>query len=389
MAPFELLRRCPAITVGIAALVVYATIALWLGVQTGADTGRYLTAAEQPFGPWEGKAASYAGYVMVVALVERTLGLAGLIALQVVVAAVAVLAVFDLARQLLGTIAGAVAGLLMAVNLEAAAWHSYVLTDSLYLSLVAITVWTVHLAAERATLGTCVGAVVVTLFAASLRPTGWILVPIVALYLVWRQPWRRLTKVLTATVVLVGFITAMVSIPVFADGVDAEGPTRMLYEGRIQWAPEDARIDMPPPSSDDDSLAAGVRYAIDHPVATTQLVVARPLRSLVGVRPYYSTLHNAWLIAYLVPVYAFASVGAWVARCQPLTRLLLATAGAHLALIAATFADDNGRFLQHLLPMLLVLAGVGFAALLDRVIRRDPHAAAGPTDGASPASAAP
>lgn len=377
MIPWNFVRRRPAIIVAIVTLLVATVMTLVSGVRLGGDSTRYLEASEHLLNPpWPGKSASYTGYVLIVAL-SRPVGLVGLVALQVIVAAVASIALFDIGRQLSGVFAGLASGLLFAVNIKIASWHAYVLTDSMYISFVVIAVWAVHWAVERRTVAAYATATVITVFTASLRPTGWILVPVVASYWVWRLTDSALIRSTATVAIAVAFGLMVLTTPLLADGVSAENPTRMLYEGRVQWAPEEARILMPDAATDDDSLAAGIRYLTQHPVESARLALARVVRSLTAVRPYFSTIHNWAIIGYLAPVYMLAIFGSSRVWRQPLFGLMAAVIVAHMAIVAATFADYDGRFLLYVLPLIITLAGVGISQILP------PRWIAGPsgTDG--------
>lgn len=156
----------------------------------------------------------------------------------------------------------------------------------------------------------------------------------------------------------------VLTVPLLTRGVSAENPTRMLYEGRVQWAPDEARMPMPVADEDDDSLVAGLRYLTQHPVDSARLALARVVRSLTAVRPYYSTIHNWAIIAYMTPVYILAIVGSARVWKQPLVGLIAAVVVTHMAIVAATFADYDGRFLLYVLPLIIALAGVGVSQIV-------------------------
>lgn len=58
-------------------------------------------------------------------------------------------------------------------------WHAYVLTESIYISMVVLTTWTVYRAWTRRGIWYA-AAVGTAALAAAVRPTGWLLLPIVA-----------------------------------------------------------------------------------------------------------------------------------------------------------------------------------------------------------------
>ncbi|MCA1554641.1 MAG: hypothetical protein LC737_09715, partial [Chloroflexi bacterium] len=66
-------------------------------------------------------------------------------------------------------------------NPEVALWNAYILNESLYASLVVIAVWFIYRAGERRGLRYLLAGAIV-LFAASIRPHGWSLVPSAGVY---------------------------------------------------------------------------------------------------------------------------------------------------------------------------------------------------------------
>src|SRR5207244_60238 len=119
--------------------------------------------------------------------------LGGVVLTQMVVAALALLAQYDLGRRLAGSLGGVVAGALLALNPEIARWHAFILTDSLYISLVILACWAIHRAAARRG-GWYASAFALVVAAALMRPNGWVFFPIAAGYWSFRalsSPGRR------------------------------------------------------------------------------------------------------------------------------------------------------------------------------------------------------
>lgn len=341
-------------------LLIGALVAALSGVRMGGDSVRYLLAWDVILsGSWPGKSASYPGYVVTVAVL-RVFGPWAVVAVQIAAAGLASLALFDLATRLYDRRAGLIAGVLFAINLKIASWHAYILTDSLYISSLVLTVWAVERARVEGTVGRYLAAATLTLYTASLRPTGWLVVVIVVGYLVWHLPMRRKARALAAGAAVASAIAVVAVMPAVGGAVDAESPTRMLYEGRVQWAPPEARMTMPGPNDETDvSLGAGLAYVLDYPSSTAELAVRRVIRSLISIRPYFSAVHNLAIVLYLLPVYLMALVGLRLALLRSLGLLMASVFAVHMIVVAGTFADYDGRFLLHVLPIVLAMAGVG------------------------------
>jgi hypothetical protein len=100
------------------------------------------------------------------------LGAIGAVLFQAVAAACATLALYDLGRQIGGRLAGVLGAAFFVVNYDIARWHQYVLTDSLYISMVVVTTWAVHRASERGGVS-YLGAGVLIAITALVRPNRW------------------------------------------------------------------------------------------------------------------------------------------------------------------------------------------------------------------------
>lgn len=329
------------------------------GVRPAGDTSRYVEGA-QALLAGDGvppDALPYSGYVVVVAA-TRSIGLSqtAVIVLQIICAAAAVVAVHHTARSLAGPRAGALAALGLSLNADLWTWHLYVLTDSLYITAVAAASWLLHRALEQDSVSSWMAALAATAVMVSLRPNGWVVLAVFAAYVAWRLlPRGRLVGALAVLLLVVA--AAAQAPPLQAD--DNVQAAKMLREGVVNWGDRSTSRSMPGDVAAVQDVRTALAYAAQEPVAVLQLAGARAGTELAHVRSYYSSIHNAGIVAFLLPLYTMALVGAWSQRRHPLTWLLTLVAGVHLLIVAGTFADYDGRFLLYSVPALTVLAGCG------------------------------
>jgi hypothetical protein len=364
-------RYAPYLVLTMVLLTSAAVVITWAvvgGVQFGSDSARYLEGgrrllAGEPLPP---KAANYIGYVVLVGVFDRVgLGAAGVIALQIVTAAMASLFLFDLGRRLAGPWAGVAAAALFGGHLDLVRWHTYLLTDSLYISGVVIFAWAAHRAVEAGGYWYGLG-VALALVAAAIRPNGWVLIPMVAVYWLLRCVRPRGTAFAISVAVVIGFVVLVTFAPGLRAGVDQESPGRLLAQGVVIWGAPDTWVAMPVGAGESEGIGAVLRYAAVHPLATAGVAIRRVGWELLHGRPYYSVAHNFLIAAVLGPTYVLAVWGIRRAGAHPLGAWLVSLFAAHLGIVALTFADYDGRFLLYGLPMLMVLAGVGTTSLLNR-----------------------
>jgi 4-amino-4-deoxy-L-arabinose transferase-like glycosyltransferase len=329
--------------------IVNLALFAWMGVRHGGDTTRYLSSADdllagRPFagpGGWV-----YFGYNGLIALCEAGgVGQVGLILVQILVAALATLALYDLGRQLAGPLAGLLAGGFFILDYDIAQWHTYVLTDSLYISLVALATWMVHRAAGGGMRRHLEALVVVTL-AALIRPNGWILIPIAAIYWIARtrlSAGRKYAAALSVSLLCVSVAVTIVVTQLMprAQRSSAATPGQPANSQRLPFVP---------------ALAA--RYSLD---ATR--IPGRLVATLLHVQKTFSFWHNAAIVAVVGVVYPLAAWGFIRTRRRPLSRLMAVVIGGHLFIVAVTFADRDGRYLLYSFPLMVVFAAGGAAAL--------------------------
>ena len=320
-----------------------------MGVRHGGDTPRYLSAAEdllagRAFGGPGGWV--YVGYNGLIAFCETIgVGQVGLILVQILVAALATLALYDLGRQLAGPVAGLLAGGFFILDYDIAQWHVYVLTDSLYISLVALATWMVHRAVGGGMRRYLEAAGVLTL-AALIRPNGWILIPIAAIY--WIARTRLGVRYKYAAALGVSLLCAGVAVAIVMTQLGPRSqlaPTdRATLEARSQRLPF-ARV-------------ITIRGGLD-PIESSR----RLANVLLHVQSTFSFWHNAALLAVVAVVYPLAVWGFVRARKKSVSRLMAVVIAGHLFIVAVTFNDRDGRYLLYSFPLMMVLAAGGAVAL--------------------------
>lgn len=365
-------RRLAAILAGIAllALVVQADLLTRVGVVRGVDTARYLDGADrlQQWEPLVGEQWLYSGYVALVAVVRAVgLGLAGVVALQVVAHLGAAAALFLVGRRAYSTAAGAAAAVLWVGSPDFTrflGWQAYVLTDALYAASLAFVLLA---AAHSRTTGRrpLIVLAAVVAVSAALRPSGWLVVAVVTAALSVRVralPWQAVGIVLAMCFPILATVLLPSDASVIGD------PAADLREGRVfrsgvgydEW-----QLAMPAGDGDRSALS----YVVAHPVDALRLALARVGAEAIHARPTYGTARNAVLATWAVVMWTLGLVGLVVRWRDPLVRLSAALVFAHLAVVAVTFADPDGRFLIHVLAPLAVLAAIGSVAIGRAVAR--------------------
>jgi len=355
------------IVLGVVFLGINGIVWAHYGIMRGGDSPRYESGSQNLLQgkPLQGKQVFYPGYIAVVALAQWLgAGPVGVVAIQIALSGVAALALYDLGCRLSGPIAGFLAALFFAANPDIAQWNTYILPDSLYISAVILTVWSIYNACLRKGFW-YLGAALIAIATASIRPNGWILIPIAGLY--WaliinsRKSIRWLSISLTIAVLVVILLTSLGSRTFFS----TRNPFQMLLRGEVVWGYEDWQLRMPSGGeTSDKGLVAILRYAIQHPIAAIRLAIYRVGACLAHLRPYYSFRRNLVLFVFIGPLYIFGQYGFMRHWRDRLAILLTSVIAGHLLIVALTFADWDGRFLVYVLPLIGIFSACGAEGIL-------------------------
>lgn len=338
-----------------------------IGVQMGEDSPLYVDGARALLGGegLEARQPSYLGYISLVALAEwLRVGLIGLAVIQVAIATIAAAVVYRIAAELAGPAAGALSVVLLTIDAHTNRWHAYVLSDSVFASLLVVAAWLAYRPGAR------LAAAALLVVAAFVRPEGWFVIPAVAIYWVWRDVsrpavrWAALAGVAACCALLVVLVA-----PRLSGNLQAVGPGEMLRSGQTIWDYDGWRLAMPDePVADSAWGSAGraIDYAVKHPVSTVALMLARLGVHVLHLRPFYSAAHNVVIAAWLLPVYALGAYACWRLRHHGLMRWCLVVIATQALVVALTHADWDGRYLAHVLPLWYPLAAGGLVYSMAR-----------------------
>jgi hypothetical protein len=334
------------------------------GIRPGGDTPRYVVAAANLAAGrlvLDYSTLFHSGYVSLIALSESVgAGFAGVVGLQLACAALATFALFALADEMAGHVAGTLAAIFFVADLDLAMWHVYLLTDSIYTSLVILTTWLVHRAVGRGGRA-YVGAAIAVVATASIRPNGYLFFPVAAIYWVGRTRLAPRTKIAAACLLTV----AVASVVVIAAWQRSRSP--LPPPDRVGKTYLDLRDNTVVVGEWMDWL--GLREGGDR-TRLARTVGNRVLGLFLHVRWYDSTRHKAIVYASLGVIYPLALAGLIRLRRRPLALLMSAVIAGHVAIVAVTFNDKDGRYLQYILPLIAVFAASGASAVVSRLWRR-------------------
>jgi len=349
------------------------------GVQYNIDSYRLLEGAEHFLddGTLGYKQIDYSGYLIILAFVKLIgLRLETVVIIQLIMALVSSWFLFDLGKRITGSsLAGIIAAGLYLANPFICIWHLYILTESLYTSLLIISVWALARAVQKRTIKYYLLSIAVVCITASIRPNGWILFPIMFCAFLVFSKLKQYIKWSGVFIIIILFVLSISSLPILNKAVQnvalEEAPiNKVLTNGEVVFGHEELRLEMPEDSSlTNKNWTESYMYIIRHPLACGKLAVYRITSELFQInRNWFSLAYQIRMWFWLLPAYLLAIFGFIYYKKQATMKIVLIIIMAHLLIIGLTYADHEHRFLNYFLPLIYLFSACGSVYLLNKCL---------------------
>lgn len=287
----------------------------------------------------------------------------GIVLAQMALSGLAAAALYGAVRRLAGGRRGAAAvatGLLVGWP-DVQQFNSYLLTESLFISLSVLSFWAlVRVRGGGWRAGALLGALLV--LAALARPNGFVvggaaaLAGLAALY-ARRRPWFWAA---------VG--AGVLAVPLLLRALDRQLVTYFIVEtyqrgelmyGSPVWALHPAAPLLLPPAGTG-QVARVLYFAAHNPGFLARLMAGKLFVFFGSIKPYYSLGHRLTSVLVLWPLYALAVRGAGRRDVWAPARVFLAAVPLlQAAVVMLTVDDYDVRFLAPVLPFVFALAALG------------------------------
>lgn len=339
------------------------------GVKLAIDSERYLGAAENMSRgvALQGREFQFTGYIALIALIKvLNLKLIWLVGLQIVMALLAALAIFDSVRMLTKhKIAALLAVGLYLCNPFLVCWHQYIMTESLYTSLVVVFSWTLIKILTTPRVLYYLVSISVVVAALLIRPNGWVLLPVMGMAVLMSFLKSRKKILIGSLVLVLLFVGLMSLVSAFSKSVMLISPVVNLQRGLTVWGHDELNLSMPQQAdADTTSMAAAFGYVAKHPLHSLKLGAVRAAYSLVHIRPYHDWRYQLHILLWIVPAYIFALLALIKKRKHKALQILFWLVLAHLFVIAVSYAEHDSRFDTYILPVFYIIAGMGITQTL-------------------------
>lgn len=344
------------------------------GIKYWLDSGRYLHGADKIIDGQhlEGREKQFFGYMLVIAITKiLNLPLISVVILQLLTALAAAWALYKIVLKLTDSKwAGLFGSALFLCNPFITQWHLYILTESLYTSFVIFSFWSLSRIYTNKSLKNYSISIIILIFTMFLRPNGWILLPIFAIFYLISSGFSKKIKLITAMTSVCIFLLTAAGIGLFRNSIQITTPLENLQKGVTVWNHPELSIEMPQePDLNKDNWTEGIKYILRHPLSSIKLGAIRAGYTLIHIRPYHSAKYKIRVLFWIIPAYILAIIGIFVTRKKKITIAGLMIIAGHLFVVALTYAEHDSRFDIYILPIIYDFSAVGFI-FLSREMRK-------------------
>lgn len=346
------------------------------GIKYWLDTGRYLGAADNIISgiPLQGREMQFSGYILLISLIKfLNLPLISIIVIQIAVALISAFLLLKCVEEISKSrIAALLSFFLFLCNPFIVRWHLYILTESLYTSLVLICLISLYYSVEKKATKYYIFSFVMLFITISIRPNAWILLPLFLVIFVLNLDLKRYVKIVLALVFPVLFIIAAAGFSGLNKSIMITSPIDNLQNGVTVWGHEELYLDMPK----DDKIEAtdwtdGLKYVMRYPFASVKLAIVRVWYSVIHIRPWHSIEYKIHVLLWIIPAYFLSIVALIKLRKEKIVKLAFSFFVAHLIVIALSYAEHDSRFDTYILPVFYLLSGIGLSNIFKKRVPRN------------------
>jgi len=348
------------------------------GIQYYIDSDRYIEGAEKLLHcePLDYIQIQYSGYIAIIAFVKMFgLGLEFVIIIQLLMAILSSWFLYDMGKSITGNkIAGILAVGLYLANPFITRWHLYILTESLYTSLLILSLWIINKTVKKRTLKFYILSFIIVCINTSIRPNGWILLPMMFCFFIIYSKYNWYIKLAGTFTIITFFLMCVIYIPILNHAIQKVGSDELpinkeLEKGVVIWGHNELCLNMPKDTNTGNrNWTESNSYIFKHPFACFKLAIYRVLSELLQINhPWYSVKYQIRILLWLFPAYLLAIIGIMYFKNKVGIKVAIFIILAHILIIALTWSEHDNRFLNYFLPLIYLLSGCGLYFILKKI----------------------
>lgn len=348
-------------------LILYARI----GVFTNLEAEKYINEGNLLFTSGHLSEPKYIFYLPVILLVYIcqlfSISIYFIVMVQVFLSWIAMCCFYRLGLRLTNIRVAFISSLLLILFFPLQAWNFYLYSDSIFISLSIIYVYTICIYKDQSFKSYFLILLFLIILTFS-RPNGMLFIlPTIVYFLFRKQSKTQLISALVLCAALIFSLYFLIFVA-FTGGGELDILKPYVEEHIICFVPqkpEGANISIVKTSNPVNDL---FYYILHNPSHFLGLMLRKLFSFFNLTRPYYSQLHNIYLAIVILPTYLFALIGAFKLRKVAGDMAIFILALLILYPLAVTFQCDDwhSRFTMSVFPYLILLGCLGGEALLNK-----------------------
>jgi len=243
-------------------------------------------------------------------------------------------------------------------------WTRYVLTESLFYSLIIIGMRLVTLKSGWVNFI----LLPLTAFLILLRPNGFLITCALLTILILNRiniAWKKVIFIIAVWFLGFFFYTVLVGGGSAGESTIQNSIFEKTLEGNVVYGVKDLFYKMPMPGTDDRSNASYLKYVFDYPVDNIKIGLLRLYWELKQTRPWYSIYLNIFISVSMIFFYCLSVFGLIKIKSKELALYIGILTVPSLLLIALTWSIWEGRFAWWFLVSWIPLFGLGAARVVE------------------------
>lgn len=344
-----------------------------LGIKYMIDTYRYIEEAEY----WRlGKSSEayhwwYSGYILLLFLSKSIFSsYSVLVIAQGALSLSSILFSYLALEKYVSPFAAFASSLFLVVYLPIQQWNVYLLTESLFLSFIILFFSSYSGIYKRWTLPLQIIFAGMVLF---VRPNGFTL--ILAILSAWALAkffLNHQNRWLSISFLAVGLTVALLVINqygfVFAFFIQKSFANGEIICGYLGHS---IKTNYQVNYTEKDSVIILIKMLLNHPITTLQLFFWKLFYLFLDIRPFYTSIHNIFILVTVIPFYTIASFGAIVLFNKQLWLFLVLVFFIlfNTIIVLASYVDWDGRFLAPILVSMVFMFAFGVQKLSSAILK--------------------
>lgn len=341
------------------------------GYLLGGDSERYIAGADKllKFELPTGKASSYLGYIFFISIFKYfELNLTFVVIVQIFLTFLSSLCIYKITEKISSSYGGLLSLSLYLFYFPLQIRNFYILTETVFICSIIFLIYFIFFFKKKYLI------IIITLvpFIILIRPHGVILIPSLFLsLLIWLYLIKKMGLFYALILVITVFFYAFLSL------------TNLYLENeRIIFKISNYGI-IYGYNHEDNFLKFNIPLDDKNDIFSLLIFIKNNLNNfiisfykkiwffLVRVRPFYSDIHNLYLILFNIILYPFLIYGFIKISFKKNFAIIFKYLFVIFSIISAglTFADWSGRFVLYIFPIFFIFAGVGFSYTLELILK--------------------